>query len=429
MVPGVSLVIAAGLWLVVTTPEGLRAAPAAEPRAPFLFVVLPIVSLSSDEGVGGGAVLALQHHTPGAEPFRDDVSLRIFVTSRLVQRHELRWEGIDVLGLPARVRVRASLFSTLVQPFCGFGMGVSCAEGDAAAAAIAEGMRAGTEPFDAFVRRYFQLRYIRPAADVLVRWRARDKPHRLELMGGWRVAGYIPGTFAERGPWPGSLYARVFPDGEPGIASVPQVGFTVDDRDFEPLPARGYFLEASVRGAHPWWGSTWTWAGLNASLHGYTRLLDAPQLVWAARLMVDVADGGMPTEEIAETGGIRDFGVFGGQWVGRGLRDRRVMGKLKVVHQSELRLALFDSSLWGVRFDVGATLFGDVGWIGVGFEDVTGASGGDLWPAGHPLGLVYGAGVGLSILVNRAVLSRLEVAGSPIEQSSPMLSTPVGSAL
>lgn len=398
-------------------------------RQPFLFVVLPILSLSSDEGVGGGAVFALQHHTPGAEPFRDDLSLRVFVTHRLVQRHELRWEGVDVFDLPLRAWVRVGLFSTLVQPFCGFGMGVTCAEGDAIAAALAGGLVEGTTPFQEFVRRYHFMRYIRPHADTVLRWRLRDKPHRFELLGGWRLSWYIPGSFTERGPWPGSLYAQVFPRGEPGVSSVPQLGFTLDDRDFEPAPTRGYFLEATLRAAHPWWGSSWTWAGLNVSLHGYAALLFDPSLVWAARLLVDLAAGDMPTEDLAQVGGIRDHGAFGGQWIGRGLRDRRVMGKLKVIHQSELRLALFELTVLGVRLDVGATVFGDVGWIGYDLDDLTGASGAGLWQPGHPLGLVYGGGLGLRVLVNRAVVSRVEVAASPLEQRSPSFFTPVGNSL
>ena len=81
----------------------------------FLFVPLPIGVANSDEGLGGGVVLALQHYHGGVEPLRDDVSLRLYLTSKWVQRHELRWEGIQVLDLPLRMWARIGMFSTVSQ--------------------------------------------------------------------------------------------------------------------------------------------------------------------------------------------------------------------------------------------------------------------------------------------------------------------------
>lgn len=189
-----------------------------------LFVVIPMVSLSSDDGIGGGAVFALHHHFGGVAPLRDDISLRIFITDRLVQRHELRWEGLQVFDLPLRMWARIGFFSTLTQSFYGYGMGVTCDEGTARLAARDFGLEAGTKDFDDFVRRYYMMRYVRPHGDVVMRGRLRDKPHRIEALVGWRGAWYIPGSLLERGPWPGSLYAQEFPEGEPGFASTPQLG-------------------------------------------------------------------------------------------------------------------------------------------------------------------------------------------------------------
>jgi hypothetical protein len=394
-----------------------------------LFVVIPMVSLSSDDGIGGGAVFALHHHFGGVAPLRDDISLRIFITDRLVQRHELRWEGLQVFDLPLRMWARIGFFSTLTQSFYGYGMGVTCDEGTARLAARDFGLEAGTKDFDDFVRRYYMMRYVRPHGDVVMRGRLRDKPHRIEALVGWRGAWYIPGSLLERGPWPGSLYAQEFPEGEPSFASTPQIGFTFDDRDNEPAPSRGYYAEASVRGGSPWWGSSWSWGGINLSYAGYDTLLDAPHPVYAGRILVDIADGDMPTEEIAEIGGTKDYGAFGGQWIGRGVRDRRYLGKLKVIHQSEVRTDLFGLTLWNVRLDVGTVVFGDVGWIGYDIDNLTGAFPGNPWEPGHPLGLVWGAGVGLRVVVNQAIVRRVEVAGSPLEQKFPTFGTPVGNSL
>lgn len=395
----------------------------------FLFVPLPMVVANSDEGFGGGAVLALHHHHGGVEPLRDDLSLRIYITSRLVQRHELRWEGIQVFDLPLRMWARVGLFSTVTQTFCGHGNGVTCDESVARQHAEDAGLEEGSEAFDDFVRRYYFMRYIRPHADTVMRWRLRDKPHRVELLTGWRLGWYIPGGFFEPGPWPGSLYEQLHPSGEPGLSSVPQLGITVDNRDFEPAPSHGYFAEASVRGAHPWIGSTWSWAGMNLSLHGYDELLASPHLVYAGRVLVDLAAGDMPTEEIAEIGGTKDHGAFGGQWIGRGVRDRRYLGKLKLVHQSELRADLFGFDVLGIRFDTGLVGFADVGFIGWDWDNLTGSAPGDPWRAGNALGLVWGAGVGVRVLVNRAIVARGELAASPLEARSPSFYTPVGNSL
>lgn len=419
------------------TDDGARIVLRDPNKHDYLFLVIPILSFNSDEGVGGGAIFALHHFHGGVVPLRDDFSLRLFVTSQLVQRHEIRWEGLEVLDLPLRMWVRLGFFSTLTQPFCGYGMGVTCDEGVAERQAFDRNLEEDTDPFNDFVRRYYQLRYIRPHGDVIVRWRLRDKPHRVELLGGYRLAWYYSGSFFEEGPYAGSLYSKIFPEGEEGFASTPQLGFTVDNRDFEPAPTSGYFFEASIRGGHPAWGSDWQWAGMNASFHGYDRLLESPQVVYAGRILVDLADGDMHTEEMAEIGGTRDYGAFGGQWIGRGVRDRRYNGKLKVIHQSELRADLFDFEVFNIRFDVGTALFADLGWIGFDKDNIRGdfppvslADGpADPWPPGHPLGIVWGAGIGLRVMMNRAIVARFEMTGSPLEERSPSFYTPVGNSL
>jgi Omp85 superfamily domain len=394
----------------------------------FLLIPMPLLGYNSDEGIGAGAVLSLHHRTKGTDILRNEVSFRLFGTTSLVQRHELRWEGVDVLGLPLRIWARVGYFSTLTQPYCGRGNAVSCDESIPAAIAQARGYEEGSAQHDSFVRRFYTMRYIRPHADTLLRWRVTDKPQRTEVFGGWRLSWHIPGTLFERGPYPSSLYARIHPDGEAGIASVPQLGVTYDTRDFEPSPSSGVFVEASVRASHPWLGSKWTWAGTNVTGHLYETLLPSPHLVWAGRLMVDLMAGDAATEDILQIGGTRNFGAFGGQWIGRGVRDRRYLGKIKVVHQSELRLDVYGFEIFGIRIESGVVGFGDVGFIGWDWDDLSGGLEGQPYPAGNPVGLVYSFGVGLRFLVNRGVVAQAQMAGSPLEARSPAFYTPVGNS-
>lgn len=399
----------------------------------FLPVLVPGGTLNSDEGIGGSLIFGLFHYHGAKKPFRDDLSLFLFATNKLVQRYELRWEGIDVFDLPLRTYARTGYYSTVTQNYCGFGNGVRCAPAVAERAALAAGLTSGTSDYEDFVRRYYWLRYIRLHADVTGRWRLRELPHKTELLLGWRFAWYIPGQIGELGPYPGSLYSRGFPVGEPGISSVPLVGIVVDNRDNEPAPNRGYFAEASVRGASILSGSNWTYAGFNTSFAGYLTLLDSPRIVGAARVLVDLIAGDAPVEEIAVTGGSRVLPSFGGTWIGRGVREHRYIGKIKVIQQLELRSGFLRWRVPWVNFDVGfgGALFLDAGWIGADWDDFAGGVPGvtnDGDDRGDPWAIVIGTGAGLRILVNDSFVVRIDLAYSPDEQNVPGLYMPVGNA-
>ncbi len=400
-------------------------------------VGLPLVSLNADEGAGGGLILALYHQHGGVAPFRDDISLRVHLTSKLVHRHELRWEGLEVLDLPLRAWARIGLFSTVTQTYCGVGNAVTCDDDAVRSGAIVKGDDAHA----------YMTRFVQPHGDVLLRWRiatfdaahaahaahaARAAPPthapttthapatRVEIFGGWRGAQHIPGAIdLERGfingPYPNSVYARDFPDGEPGFTSVLQAGVAINARDFEPWPKEGYFFEASVRGASSLWGSAFDHGGANAALSSYALVMRAPDVVVANRFLVDAIEGDAPTEELAITGGVRGNAAFGGQWMGRGVRDHRYIGKIKVIDQLELRSDLAVVEAFGARLDFGTSMFVDAGWIAADWHDV----------GGDPGRVLVGIGVGLMILLDRSILMRADVAGSPNESTGPALYTPV----
>ncbi len=395
-------------------------------QPPWDFVVLPVFGVNVDEGLGGGVLFAAHRYTGNEGFFRDDFALRIFMTSRFVQRHELKWEGVDVADLPLRVLLRLGYFSTVTQNYCGTGNAVTCDDDRAADAARAAGLIEGGESFDEFVRHYHRVRFIRPHGDLLLRWALTEAPTKLEFMGGARAAYFIPGDFTSSTPYPGSLYAEAFPRGEPGLSSVLQLGLTIDRRDAEASPGRGFFVEASLRAATPLWGSAWTWAGANTSAAFYVPMPFSTTL--ASRTMADVIIGDAPTEEQATIGGTRDHTAFGGQWIGRGLREHRGIGKVKLIQQFELRRELFDFVVFGVRIDVGAGTFTDVGWIGADVLDFGGGAlvDGGRVDVGSPTRLLFGAGGGLRILLNRALLMRLDLAFSPFEAISPSFYTPFG---
>lgn len=388
-------------------------------------VGVPIVSYNTDEGFGLGATVGFHHHAGGVAPYRDDLSLHAFITTRLIQRYELRWEGLQVGGLPLRLRVLGGLYSTATRNFCGFGNGVTCSGARAEREADARGLTG--EAREDYVRRFYQVRFLRPYADVVGRWHLTDLPVRLEALGGWRFAWHIPGDFFERGPYPGSLYAQLFPDGESGPSSVLQAGLVVDERDFEPLPTRGFFGEASVRAASSAWGSAYTYTGVTASLAGWHPLGLGTDVVLGSRLLVDLVAGDPPTDELAEIGGIHDYPAFGGMWIGRGIRANRYLGKLKLINQTELRGFLLDFNVLDTQFDGYWVVFADLAWIGASWDDLEGGIPGRVDDdAGHPLRILASGGAGLRVLVRRTFVVRLEVGVSPFERLDPALYTPVG---
>lgn len=388
-------------------------------------VGVPIVSYNTDEGFGVGATVGFHHHAGGVKPFRDDISVHAFITSRLIQRYELRWEGLQVVGLPLRLRVLGGLYSTATRNFCGFGNGVTCSPARAERDADDAGL-VGDERED-FVRRYYQVRFLRPYADVIGRWNLLDAPVKLEALFGWRFAWHIPGDFFERTPYPGSLYAQIYPEGEAGPSSVLQAGLVVDERDFEPLPTRGYFGEVSLRAASLAWGSVYPYAGFTASLAGWHPVGRGTDVVVGSRLLVDLMGGSPPTDELAEIGGIYDHPAFGGMWIGRGIRANRYLGKLKVINQTELRGFLLGVNVLNTQFDGYWVLFADLGWVGAEWDNLAGGIPGRVDnDAGHPLRLLVSGGAGLRILVRRTFVVRLEVGVSPFERLDPSLYTPVG---
>lgn len=382
------------------------------------FAAVPTATFNTDEGFGTGGVATLYHHHDGVLPYRDAITFNLFISSKLVQAHAVTWDALRPFDVDGRLLLRLGYYSTVSQNYCGTGNGVSCDDEEAEAAATERGLVEGSAARDDFVRRYWLMRFVRPHASVLLRPWLRDKPWRVELLFGWRGAWTIPGELDAWSPYPGSRYALEHPDGEPGFSSAPLLGVIVDDRDAESFPTRGVFAEASVRGAHPWLGATWTWVGANVSASTFTPLMRQPRLVLATRVLGDVIVGEPSTEELARIGGTNEWIAFGGHVLGRGIREHRYLGKLKLVGQAELRAQLWQHELWGERFDHGAALFSDVGWIGWDLLELRGT----------PAKLLGGVGVSYRLLWNETFALRADLALSPDEAEGPGFYVIVGQA-
>jgi hypothetical protein len=352
---------------------------AAAPGWDWTFGGLPALALDADNGFLVGVVAQLYLHDPArTPPYRIGFNLGISVTTKLVQNHYLNVDWLGVGDLPLRLLLRVGWSQSLTQNYCGRGMTVTCDPAVAAAAAEAEGLQ-GDEKED-FIKKYYLHRFMNPWAQVQGRWALSPLPRRVEVFGGWRGSAWIPGTWADDdgdgdadiSPYPGSLYGQEFPRGEAGFASLLQLGVMLDSRDNEPSPRRGVWLEASVRGATPAWGSTWTWGGANATAQVWAPIVDGPaprRVTLATRAVADIIVGDAPLQELVRPGGFTDYLSFGGADMGRGVRVQRYVGDLKLFLQNELRWRFLEWEGLGQAFALSLNGFVDAGVVGTKLGD------------------------------------------------------------
>ena len=398
--------------------------------APFTVSAVPTLTYGSDEGFGTGGVGTFYWNDPVVLPYRAALTLNIFVTTRLIQRHRVRLDALRVGGLPLRIFAQVGYESTLTQNFCGYGNEVSCSRGQGVRALQRANVAPDSKAFATGLRKHHQMRFVRPYGEVLMRYALRDKPHRVELWAGWRGNLYLPGQVNwddaggelrfEEGAYPHSQWEAY---AEKGFSSTFQFGTSLDNRDEEIQPNRGYFIEASIRGNHPLWGSDWAWFGANISaslftpLHQGTRS-EGADWVLAQRWVLDGISGKAPTEDIARLGGLTDFIAVGGSDIGRGIREHRYLGKWKTIVQHELRWSFAEFDLLSQHLKLGWAGFLDAACLGYDWHDWRGA----------PLGIVWGAGGGFRLLWNRNFSVRFDVGASPAEQYQPRIYIRVGNS-
>jgi hypothetical protein len=388
--------------------------PAPQPRGEawqrdgFGFGGIPAVSYNSDEGLGLGLIGNLFRYDGVTAPYRWSLDLQIFATTKNVHHHRLIFDFLNVGGLPLRIFGRVKLEASRADNFCGLGDRVTC--DPAVPEGIADQGGLTGDPRDELIRRFYKVRYVMPYAMLNARWMLRDKPHRVEIFGGWRGNWFLPGDFATRDPFPDSLYADLYPGGEQGFVSVVQAGLMIDNRRNEPAPYDGYWVEASLRGSSRLWGSArdWQYVGANVTLRGYLPLSgDDGRLVLADRLLFDGIVGDTNTQDLTWVGGSQMLWMGGGEDSARGVRLRRFRGRVKGMHQVELRARVARARIASIPFDFGVLGFHDTGITAVEWTDL-----GSVRP-------YWGTGGGLRITMDQSFVIRADVGVSPFEDWSP----------
>lgn len=393
-------------------PEPLAAAPAPHPEG-FGFGGVPALAFDADNGLGFGLIATAFYYDGKTEPYRASALLQIFMTTKLIQDHYLSADWLRVADLPLRLWGRVGYLSSLSQNYCGLGGDVTCDPAVAEEEAARLGL--GGDDADTMVQHYYQRRFINPYAQLLARWAVVEQPARFELTAGYRGGLFIPGAWsdddddgeADLSPYPDSLYARDFPDGEPGFESILQAGVMLDTRDNEPSPTQGVWLEASARASSPFWGSAWSWAGGNLILRGYAPLDVDRKVVLCNRFIVDGVIGDAPIQSLVRVGGSNDVYLYGGSELGRGIRAQRYIGKLRVIDQTELRWRFLDAKVFDQELAFDAAGFFDAGLVGRELHD----------PGAMPL--QTGLGGALRVAWNKNFVIRFDLGFSSVEGWHP----------
>ncbi|MFT7521507.1 MAG: hypothetical protein ACI9MC_003658, partial [Kiritimatiellia bacterium] len=372
-------------------------------RDGFGFGGIPAVNFSSDEGVGFGAAFTIYKYDGKTEPYKSSVDVLLFGTLKNIHHHRIKYDFLELAGGNLRISGRVKFEASKVENYCGLGGAVTC--DPAVAEADADRLELTGDDRDEHVRLFYRSRYVMPYGIINARWMLSDKPHRISLMGGYRINYMLPGDLGTTDNYAGSLYDQEHPDGERGAVSVLQFGVQADNRRNEAGPYSGYLAEASVRASSKYWGSNpdWQYVAFTLKGQGYLPLgKDDGHLVLAQRAIFDGLAGNTSTQDLTWAGGEELLTMGGNQDSGRGVRQRRYKGKVKALSQTELRFRYARVNFGSSTLDFGVLAFADLGLTGLEWQD---------FGKDAPF---FGTGGGLRFTLNQNFVIRVDMGASKV---------------
>lgn len=356
---------------------------------------VPIMMGDSDLGFGTGGALSLARFRPGYEPFRWQLMAVLFLTMKntaangfetVFHNHIIR---LDLPGLAGgRLRLQSELAFGRHSNLGYYGLG----------------NQAAAQPSDD--RRRYQYDRIYPEASVKARVKLAG-PLAL-LLGGTLSYNWVR-------PYPGSKLAEDLASDDPylkehlkgttdHLIGLIDVGILWDTRDHDMVPTRGVFHELSGRFT-PNLASDVAYGGGTIALR-FFRSLYRDRLVFASRVMGDFLVGNPPIYELARNGGLGSMPSPGGGSGIRGVPQGRFHGRVKLVSNVELRGKLLPFTIKEQRFNLGATVFADVGRVWSDFQAPERFD-------GSATAAKVGLGGGARLQWGEAFLMRMDLAWSP----------------
>jgi len=358
---------------------------------------LPIVTASTDYGIGFGALGSLAKFSPGYAPYRWRIQGYTFVSGKTdddgdfgfpYQDHQLEADFPE-LGRRLRLGVRASFTRNAAAPYYGIGNASRDLEDEA-----------GGRRFQQFDRLYPSLTAtarVDLSPDVFAFGQIDTSYSSTDVYGDTRLEQDLAGASGE------AVRTRLRGISEHALA-VTTAGAAIDTRNSETSPSRGVFHEASLRFGQGF-GDDIGFGGANVnaryfvSLHGDT-------LVLATRALFDLLWGEPPLYLLSRASGLESFNAPGGESGVRGVPLGRYAGNVKVVGNLELRSVLLRPSIGSQRFKIGPVAFFDTGRVWTSLEPNPALD-------GEGAGLKYGVGGGVRFQWGEAFLVRLDAARSP----------------
>lgn len=330
----------------------------------YRFSGIPAVGFDPDSGFGGGAVGNFYIDENDFKPYKMSTEAQLFVTTKGVHSHALRIDRIKAFNLPWRLMGQVGFYKSIAQNYCGKGSRADCSESRATTRADGLNLLKDSDARKDFMSHFYKNRYMAFYGGIFSRWLLWQEEAKLELTSSYRGKYYVAGDFKHRGPYANSLYAEHYKNQRTdGYLSLLEVGLMLDKRDNEPAPTKGYWLESSMRGGAKIIGSAWNFFGFNLAARFYVPLDDQRKLVFASQSMLDATFGNLPFDAVSNIGGsqaFRDYNAFGGQYLGRGIREQMYVGHFKAIEQLEMRYKFYSFHLWKQKFDLALAMLGDL---------------------------------------------------------------------
>ncbi len=354
----------------------------------------PFAIYNSDEGVGAGIIGSVYKYNGESSPYKARFGGQIYFTTKGVQYHKIDTDVLDMAGGKLRLNTRVLFDSRFTATYCGMGGDVNCS--DELAERQIEFYDIPEDEREEALAHWYQSAYRMPYGLASIRYLLDEMPHKVEFIGSYRLSYLAPFEKYEH-----TYYQyMVDPDEDRGFTSVLQAGLMVDNRDNEPAPKKGYWVEGTVRGAHQYIGSQWDWFGFNTTLRGYLPILPEGRLTLADRTVFDGIVGDANYREMDWVGGYQMWTAAGGARSLRGIRAERYRGKVKILNQAELRWKAVTWRPGKTTVDFYFQGFVDAAHVAAEWEDL----------GGSPIHL--GEGGGLRIAINQNFILRGDFATS-----------------
>lgn len=361
--------------------------------------VLPIVGGDSDVGIGGGVIASLARVEPNLEPYLWRLE-GVGSATVLPRDGEYQVRYVDVyllLALPHLIRdelglnLRVSYTKESDLSYYGLGNGAELVPG------------LGLD------HPYYSYDWTHPKVELTFE---NQLGKGFELVAGLsytynQVDIPLGGKLAEDAESP-------VPEVRQRLRLVPSygvfssiAGLNWDTRDDEVAPEGGHYHSLRLDYS-PSVGSElpFAWGRANLVLRQYVSLWPG-RLVFAGRLIGDALFGEPPFYELAR---IDNTFAIGGTRGVRGVPSPRYYGMVKLLANLELRARLFSFDLFGKSNDLGVVAFTDLGRVVADYSALSGLD-------GDGLGAKVAFGGGLRVRAGKSFVLRLDVAGSPQEDS------------